>query len=298
MMVKTQKYCTHCAKVLLDRNGKPMFELFDVDLYKKSNILKLVACVDCGAGIADRYCEFDGTLLLIDLVLQSREAYRHVLFNGGYVALIFKMALLTVICDGYICWSEIAGAGEFFEQEYQFYIMCSKVTLALTGFLLTVLISSFLVSLLFPTNTNLDKRKGAAYSQSFFSPSLIPSLKTLCLGLLMAYSSRFFNLMALLWSSSGPWHSNEVNNANESDPSSVHINQTKEHQTTSVLLIDLTTKIMWAFIYLLFFVSSIRVHQVTQGAPALTSLIQLTIGHAVFMGLLNIDFLINLNQCA
>ena len=86
-MAKTVKYCTHCGNVLLDRHGQPMYELFDVDLHKKSNILKLVSCVACGAGTADHYCEFDGTLLLIDLVLQSREAYRHVLFNGGYISL-------------------------------------------------------------------------------------------------------------------------------------------------------------------------------------------------------------------
>ena len=89
----------------MDRHGNPMHELYDIELHKKSNILKLVSCSECGEGIADRYCEFDGTLLLIDLVLQSREAYRHVLYNGGYNSLIFKMTLLTVICDGYICWS-------------------------------------------------------------------------------------------------------------------------------------------------------------------------------------------------
>ena len=149
-----------------------MYELFDVDLHKKSNILKLVSCGVCGAGIADRYCEFDGTLLLIDLVLQSREAYRHVLFNGGYISLILKMALLTVICDGYICWSEIAGVGEFFEQEYQFYIMCSKVTLALAGFLATVIISSSVVSL-FTLKSNRDSAK-ADHS----SPGLKSTLKS------------------------------------------------------------------------------------------------------------------------
>ena len=62
-------------------------------------------------------------------------------------------------------------------------------------------------------------------------------------------------------------------------------------------LVDFTTKIMWAFIYLLFFVSSVRVHQVTQKASALFSVVQLLMGHIVFVGLLNIDNLMNLNQC-
>lgn len=292
-MSQQQKYCTHCGEALLDRNGRPLYQLFDVDLHKKSKILKLVSCTRCGEVIADRYCEFDGTLLLIDLVLQSREAYRHVLYNGGYNSLILKMTLLTVICDGYICWSEIAGVGEFFEQEYQFYIMCSKVTLALFGFLSTVIISSFVVSL-FSTESSLTNSNNHMQSSAGLKST---SLTTLCLGLLMAYSSRFFNLMALLWSSSAwpgliNFEEMSTNNGN-----STHESVTK-NQNTSDDLVDFTTNIMWAFIYLLFFVSSVRVHQVTQKAPAISSVIQLFMGHVAFVGLLNIDNLMNLNQCA
>ena len=291
-MSQHQKHCTHCGEALSDRHGRPLYQLFDVDMHKKSNILKLVSCSDCGEVIADRYCEFDGTLLLIDLVLQSREAYRHVLYNGGYNSLILKMALLTVICDGYICWSQIAGVGEFFEQEYQFYIMCSKVTLALFGFVSTVIVSSFIVSL-FSTESNFRR------SLTNPNPQLIPtSLKTLCLGLLMAYSSRFFNLMALLWSSSA-WPglitfeeiTSKKNNTTHNVVSEKQVNTTDD-------MFDFTTNIMWAFIYLLFFVSSVRVHQVTQKATSISSVIQLFMGHVAFVGLLNIDNLMNLNQCA
>ena len=295
-MPQNQKYCTHCGKPLLDRHGKPMYELFDVDMYKKSNILKLVSCSECGEGIADRYCEFDGTLLLIDLVLQSREAYRHVLYNGGYNSLILKMALLTVICDGYICWSEVAGVGEFFEQEYQFYIMCSKVTLALIGYLSTVIISSQVVSL-FSKESNLTHTNDSSTSGiTNTNPELkSTSLKTLCLGLLMAYSSRFFNLMALLWSSSawpGLINFEEITTNNKNSTSDIGTGKDSKSD-----LVDFTTSIMWAFIYLLFFVSSVRVHQVTQKAPALSSMNQLFMGHVAFVGLLNIDNLMNLNKC-
>ena len=292
-MSQHQKYCTHCGEVLLDRHGRPLYELFDVDLHKKSNILKLVSCTSCGEGIADRYCEFDGTLLLIDLVLQSREAYRHVLYNGGYNSLILKMTLLTVICDGYICWSEIAGVGEFFEQEYQFYIMCSKVTLALFGFLATVIISSFVVSRCSVESSFININNHMQSSPIMKSTSLT----TLSLGLLMAYSSRFFNLMALLWSSSAwpgliTFEDMSTNNGNSTHERVIN------NPNPSNDLVDFTTNIMWAFIYLLFFVSSVRVHQVTQKAPAISSVIQLFMGHVAFVGLLNIDILMNLNQCA
>ena len=55
--------------------------------------------------------------------------YRHVLFNGGYQSLIIRMALLTLICDGYISWAQSAGAGEFFEQEYEFYMICLRLVI-------------------------------------------------------------------------------------------------------------------------------------------------------------------------
>ena len=110
----------------------------------------------------------------------------------------------------------------------------------------------------------------------------------------MAYSSRFFNLMALLWSSSAfPGLINL-------EDLSLKINNSTRDNRTDVLdddLVDVTTSIMWAFIYLLFFVSSVRVHQVTQKAPLLSSVAQLLMGHIAFLSLLNIDNVMNLNHC-
>ena len=122
------KFCTHCGAPLMDKNHRPAYELYDEELHRKSNILKLMSCLSCGQ-VADKYIEGDGPLLLIDLVLQSKEAYRHVLFNGGYCSLIVRMALLTLICDGYIEWAQSAEAGEFFEQEFEFYLMCLKIVI-------------------------------------------------------------------------------------------------------------------------------------------------------------------------
>ena len=36
------KFCTHCGAQVLTKHGKPAKELYDEDLFKKSNILKLV----------------------------------------------------------------------------------------------------------------------------------------------------------------------------------------------------------------------------------------------------------------
>lgn len=231
--MKTLKYCTHCGVQLLDKNNQPAYELYDEELHKKSNILKVMSCAACGQ-VADKYIECDGVLLLIDLMLQSKQAYRHVLFNGGYQSLIIRMALLTLICDGYISWAQSAGAGEFFEQEYEFYMMCLRLVIALMTFMVLV---------------------------------LLPCLKTsqcskLVLGLLLSYCSRFCNLIALLWAS-------------------------KSETDTSNVLAKLTSpEVMWTFIIILFFISSVRVYQVTLGARLGTSILHLLVGHLGFYGVL------------
>merc|ERR1739842_235620 len=144
---------------------------------------------------------------------------RHVLLNGGYTPLIVRMALLTLICDGYIEWAYSTFPGEFFEQEYEFYLMCLKIVIALLVFLGVVLFPCLIKN--FSSKSNCGK---------------------LVLGLLLSYCSRFCNLIALLWAS-------------------------KSETDTSNVLAKLTSpEVMWTFIIILFFISSVRVYQVTLGA--------------------------------
>ena len=72
---KSIKHCTSCGAQLLNKDNSPARELYDEELHRKSNILKLSLCSSCGQ-VADKYIECDGPLLLIDLALQSKEAYR------------------------------------------------------------------------------------------------------------------------------------------------------------------------------------------------------------------------------
>jgi len=238
MVSRSQKFCTNCGALLLDKSNRPALELYDEELHRKSNILKLMACAKCSQ-VADKYIECDGSLLLIDLALQSKEAYRHVLFNGGYRSLIVRMSLLTLIIDGYIEWAHSAEAGEFFEQEYEFYLKCFKIVLAIVTFLCIVLIPC-----LFKSSTNGDK---------------------LMLGLLLSYCSRFCNLIALLWAPK---------------------NSLTEHILTDWNYIT-SPQIMWGFIVVLFFISSVRVYEVTQGSKMSTSILHLLLGHACFYYILN-----------
>lgn len=231
------KFCTHCGAQLLDKNSKVACQLYDEELHRKSNILKLMSCAKCGQ-VADKYIECDGTLLLIDLTLQSKEAYRHVLFNGGYTSLIVRMALLTLICDGYIQWAQSAEAGEFFEQEFEFYMKCLKSFVALMAYLGTLSLPCLLRCC--PSKPNCFK---------------------LVLGLLLSYCSRFCNLIALLWA-----------------PKCASL-------TLSMASWDTMTSPdvgMWGFIIALFFISSVRVYQVTQETRLSISIVHVLLSQLSF----------------
>ena len=59
----SSKYCTHCGEPVLTRRGLAATELYDEDLFRKSNILKLLDCGACGMA-ADRYVECDGAQVI------------------------------------------------------------------------------------------------------------------------------------------------------------------------------------------------------------------------------------------
>jgi len=167
------KICIYCGSPVLNKNGQEG-KLFDENLYKKSKILKLLSCENCG-NICDKYVEYEGTLILLDLALQNKEAYRHVLFNENHTSTILKMALLTLIVEGYCRWATNLTGGQFFEQEFQFYTNVGEALGSLTVY---VLISTIII---------LNKCLGRV------------SLIGLMLGLLLAYCTRFMKLAALLW---------------------------------------------------------------------------------------------------
>ena len=68
--------------------------------FKKTKILKLVQCERCDA-VCDKYLEYEGTLLLLDVGLQNKSALRHLLINADHSAAILKVSLLTLIIDAY-----------------------------------------------------------------------------------------------------------------------------------------------------------------------------------------------------
>lgn len=174
------KVCVNCGAYVTDKSGQRLSKLYDEPLFKKSSILKLVECADCD-DVADRYVEYEGAIILLDLALQNTAAFRHVLLNTDHTAAILKMAMLTLIVDGYCRWGRVSTGKEFFEQEYEFYIKCGQAACSLVVYLC---VSLMVVTFLGGTKS---------YGQ-------------LVLGLLLAYSTRFLQLVALLWATPNTTH--------------------------------------------------------------------------------------------
>lgn len=95
------------------------------ELYKKysSSVLKVINCSECNE-LADKYIEFEPIIIAIDLVLLSRPAQRHVLYNSLF-QIHWKLNLVLLLLDAYILWQGKSqyyiGNDENFTKEKLFY---------------------------------------------------------------------------------------------------------------------------------------------------------------------------------
>jgi len=176
------RVCVGCGTEVTDKEGRPVEKLYDQALLENTNILKLLECQKCNQ-VCDRYLEVCGTLVLLDLALQSLPAFRHVLINCAHAGTVFRLGLVTTIVDGYCRWFSSSSGGKFFEQEFEFYTCCGEALTSLTIFLLTSLIAVL----------------GSSGGSGSRSISSCP-LPTLITGLLLSYCTSFLKLVALLWS--------------------------------------------------------------------------------------------------
>ncbi|XP_052754165.1 protein ARV1 isoform X2 [Galleria mellonella] len=73
-------------------------------LYKTygPSVLKLTKCDKC-KGIVDKYIEYDPVIVMIDLVLMSKEAQRHVLYNTGFES-YWKLFIILMMLETYGVW--------------------------------------------------------------------------------------------------------------------------------------------------------------------------------------------------
>ncbi|PBC30354.1 hypothetical protein APICC_07163 [Apis cerana cerana] len=67
------------------------------ELYRRysPNVLKLLKCETCGF-LADKYIEYDSVIILVDLILLKRQAYRHLLYNCE-IKHYWKLAIIFTV---------------------------------------------------------------------------------------------------------------------------------------------------------------------------------------------------------
>lgn len=182
------KICVNCGAQVKDKHGVPIDEVYNRTLHKKSGIMKLLECRQCYK-VVDKYIEYEGCLILLDLALQTPAAFRHVLVNNVNTKLVLKLVFITLIIDGYIKWSDknVRGGEEglFLEQEYQFYTQIGVSFICLASFILTSLF-------IFLANKKM---------REFVCIVDDSDWRYVLSALLLTYCSRSLKLLALLWES-------------------------------------------------------------------------------------------------
>ncbi|XP_072941468.1 uncharacterized protein Arv1 [Epargyreus clarus] len=73
-------------------------------LYKTygPSVLKLTKCENC-KGIVDKYLEYDPVIVMIDLVLMSKEAQRHIIYNTDF-KLYWKLFIILIMLETFGVW--------------------------------------------------------------------------------------------------------------------------------------------------------------------------------------------------
>uniref|UniRef100_A0A1B0FMD5 Protein ARV n=1 Tax=Glossina morsitans morsitans TaxID=37546 RepID=A0A1B0FMD5_GLOMM len=172
-------------------NFKPTFICINCgcevkELYKKySNVIKTVNCEKCHK-IVDKYVEFEPVIILLDTVLLSQQAYRHILYNRDF-KLFWKLSLMLLLLESFALWREkreqpVVRQKANTTYEQGFYMCCFQNII--DNLLCTMLL--FTITLLLHTKWVLEK-----------------DMKRLIFTLLKANTlanfSKFFLLPIILW---------------------------------------------------------------------------------------------------
>ncbi|XP_038213229.1 protein ARV1 [Zerene cesonia] len=91
MTEKMQYKCVNCGE-----GAGALFRTYG------PSVIKLTKCETCN-GIVDKYIEYDPVIVMIDLVLISKEAQRHIIFNTDFKA-YWKLLIILMMLETYGVW--------------------------------------------------------------------------------------------------------------------------------------------------------------------------------------------------
>ncbi|XP_067005078.1 protein ARV1 [Anabrus simplex] len=147
----TVKYiCVNCGC-----NVKCLFKQYS------PTVLKLAQCDNC-LQVADKYIEYDLVIIMIDLVLLNKKAFRHILYNCPFDN-HWKLAVILLIVETYSAWGskrkfsrdmEVMNdtlvndvSSDLFEGESSYYLTCVATTIGSAMFFFVVVALSLLQQL-------------------------------------------------------------------------------------------------------------------------------------------------------
>ncbi|XP_071446438.1 protein ARV1 [Hetaerina americana] len=130
--------------------GKSVVELFKE--YSPS-VLKMSNCEHCHK-ISDKYIEYDPVIVIIDLMLLDRHAYRHVIYNTTFKN-HWKLAIILLIVEAYYNWSKLNEISlsknvrgihsAFFQGENNFYVIFGKSAFEMALVFCTIYTVTYLI---------------------------------------------------------------------------------------------------------------------------------------------------------
>ncbi|XP_053696082.1 protein ARV1 [Sabethes cyaneus] len=163
------------------------------ELYRKISptVLKITECTKCN-NPADKYIEFEVLIILIDLVLLAKPAYRHILYNSDCKNL-WKIGIILVLLEAYCLWTEAfsrftnvryrSDQADPFLAEKGFYVSSVHILIG------TILLYTFLYML-----TKILNRSSAVSNDSD------KCYRTVLLhGVILASIGKFFFIPIIIW---------------------------------------------------------------------------------------------------
>ncbi|XP_044598632.1 protein ARV1 [Cotesia glomerata] len=126
------------------------------ELYRRysPSVLKVLKCGNC-CNLADKYIEYDPVIVLVDLVLLEKPAYRHLLYNSNFQS-YWKLMVVLLLGESFRAWSIFKNyqidqdsddhqnypQNNKFDSERSFYILLAHTALSLGAFVLAMIIST------------------------------------------------------------------------------------------------------------------------------------------------------------
>ncbi|XP_037939716.1 protein ARV1 [Teleopsis dalmanni] len=153
-----------------------------------SKYAKSVKCLKCEKchNVADKYIEFEPVIILIDAILLSEKAVRHILYNRDF-KFLWKLSTVLLLLESFALWrkkrfEQFEASQNEIVQEKGFYICCLEN-------IIDYIVITFLLLLV-----SMPRRK-LFFNTSTFSEFAVTLMKAVT----VANFSKFFLLPLMVW---------------------------------------------------------------------------------------------------